>query len=117
MGGLVLRDSTDTQHLMFNEIMGKYHPKMAEIMADDVPGEPKAVLDLGCGSGMWLVPILSKSTSPLLNLLAGLWMLQEISPTAMLWRSIWFRCSLCTSPVLTARRNKLIYVAGKCLPI
>ncbi|KAK7465267.1 hypothetical protein VKT23_005246 [Stygiomarasmius scandens] len=47
----------DTQHLMFNEIMGKYHPKMAEIMADDVPGESKAVLDLGCGSGMWIMDV------------------------------------------------------------
>ncbi|KAF5374969.1 hypothetical protein D9758_000509 [Tetrapyrgos nigripes] len=45
----------DSQHVMFKEIMGNYHPKMAEVMADNVPGEPKAILDLGCGSGMWIM--------------------------------------------------------------
>lgn len=43
----------DKQHIMFMEIMGKYPPPMAQIMADDVPGEVKACLDLGCGSGSW----------------------------------------------------------------
>jgi len=39
---------------MFIEIMGgNYAPPMAEIMADDIPGETKACLDLGCGSGSW----------------------------------------------------------------
>jgi hypothetical protein len=38
---------------MFKEVMGKYPPPMYEIMADDVPGENKACLDLGCGSGSW----------------------------------------------------------------
>ncbi|THV06547.1 S-adenosyl-L-methionine-dependent methyltransferase [Dendrothele bispora CBS 962.96] len=47
----------DTQHVMFTKLMGKYHPKMAEVMVDDVPGEPKAVLDLGCGSGMWIMDV------------------------------------------------------------
>jgi predicted TPR repeat methyltransferase len=33
--------------------MGPYPEPMAEVMADDTPGESKAVLDLGCGSGSW----------------------------------------------------------------
>ncbi len=32
---------------------GKYPPSLADSLVDDVPGEPKAVLDLGCGSGDW----------------------------------------------------------------
>jgi predicted RNA methylase len=40
---------------MFKKIMGAYPPPMAEVMADDTPGETKAVLDLGCGSGSWSV--------------------------------------------------------------
>jgi len=39
---------------MFVDIMGgKYVPPMAAVMVDDVPGETKACLDLGCGSGSW----------------------------------------------------------------
>jgi hypothetical protein len=42
------------QHEMFKEVMGgNYPPPMYEIMADDTPGETKACLDLGCGSGSW----------------------------------------------------------------
>lgn len=48
---------SDAQHIMFMEIMGKYPPGMDEVMADDVPGETKAVLDLGCGSGSWYVAL------------------------------------------------------------
>ena len=44
---------TDAQHIMFKEIMGMYAPCMDQIMEDDVPGEPKTILDLGCGSGSW----------------------------------------------------------------
>lgn len=40
---------------MFIEIMGKYIPPLEAVMADDVPGETKAILDLGCGSGSWFV--------------------------------------------------------------
>jgi hypothetical protein len=41
---------------MLLDIMGeKYAPSMAAIMADDTPGETKACLDLGCGSGGWLL--------------------------------------------------------------
>ncbi|KAE9409255.1 hypothetical protein BT96DRAFT_806961 [Gymnopus androsaceus JB14] len=49
------RQRLDAQHIMFMEIMGKYPPGMDEVMADDVPGETKAVLDLGCGSGSWIM--------------------------------------------------------------
>jgi hypothetical protein len=43
----------DMQHEMFKKVMGTYPPPMAEVMADDIPGETKSVLDLGCGSGSW----------------------------------------------------------------
>jgi hypothetical protein len=45
--------SVDKQHEMFKMIMGAYPQPMAEVMADDIPGETKSVLDLGCGSGSW----------------------------------------------------------------
>jgi SAM-dependent methyltransferase len=45
----------DAQHEMFKMAMGKYPPPLAEVMADDVPGETKAILDLGCGSGSWIM--------------------------------------------------------------
>lgn len=42
------------QHQIIIDVMGeKYPPPMADVMADDVPGERKACLDLGCGSGGW----------------------------------------------------------------
>jgi len=41
------------QHEMFKKVLGTYPPPMAEVMADDTPGETKFVLDLGCGSGSW----------------------------------------------------------------
>ena len=47
--------SSDKQHEMFKMIMGAYPQPMAEVMADDTPGETKSVLDLGCGSGSWSV--------------------------------------------------------------
>jgi len=48
----------DNQHAMLLDIMGeKYVPPMAEVMADDVPGERKACLDLGCGSGSWIMEV------------------------------------------------------------
>jgi len=31
----------------------KYVPGMAEALVDDIPGETKACIDLGCGSGSW----------------------------------------------------------------
>ncbi|KAG6911375.1 hypothetical protein DXG01_001046 [Tephrocybe rancida] len=50
-------DRLDQQHLMFKECMGNYPPPMLGIMADDVPGETKACLDLGCGSGSWILDV------------------------------------------------------------
>ncbi|KAK0239211.1 S-adenosyl-L-methionine-dependent methyltransferase [Armillaria nabsnona] len=45
----------DRQHEIFKEVMGKYIPPLPQAMADDAPGETKAVLDLGCGSGAWIM--------------------------------------------------------------
>lgn len=45
----------DQQHNIFMEVMGKYPPPLAQIVADDTPGEPKTCIDLGCGSGSWQV--------------------------------------------------------------
>jgi len=43
----------DKQHLILSELMGgKYPPPLLAVMADE-PGETKACLDLGCGSGNW----------------------------------------------------------------
>lgn len=53
----------DKQHIMFMEVMGKYPPPMAEVLADDTPGEQKTCVDLGCGSGSWSVAVLC-SRSP-----------------------------------------------------
>jgi len=50
-------DRLDQQHEMFIEVMGKYPPCLPEIMRDDVPGETKACLDLGCGSGAWIMEL------------------------------------------------------------
>ncbi|KAJ3717267.1 hypothetical protein DFJ43DRAFT_1099560 [Lentinula guzmanii] len=50
-------DRLDAQHNMFMEVMGKYPPCMEEVMTDDIPGETKAVLDLGCGSGRWIMDV------------------------------------------------------------
>ncbi|PPQ90946.1 hypothetical protein CVT25_008257 [Psilocybe cyanescens] len=48
----------DKQHTIFVDLMGeKYVPPMESVMADDVPGETKACLDLGCGSGSWIMDV------------------------------------------------------------
>jgi len=39
---------------MLREVLGKYPPILEEVMANDPSGQPKACLDLGCGSGGWL---------------------------------------------------------------
>ncbi|KIM71701.1 hypothetical protein PILCRDRAFT_830189 [Piloderma croceum F 1598] len=44
----------NVQHAMLKEIMGKYPRPLAEVLVDDIPGEPKTILDLGCGSGSWI---------------------------------------------------------------
>jgi len=38
---------------MLREVLGKYPAVLADVLADNIPGEPKACLDLGCGSGGW----------------------------------------------------------------
>ncbi|KAJ7708943.1 hypothetical protein B0H17DRAFT_1031304 [Mycena rosella] len=50
-------DRLDTQHEIFVKVMGKYPPCLVEIMQDVVPGETKACLDLGCGSGVWIMEV------------------------------------------------------------
>jgi len=48
----------EKQHSILIDIMGgKYVPPMAMVMADDTPGETKACLDLGCGSGTWIMDV------------------------------------------------------------
>ncbi|KAH9178870.1 hypothetical protein EDB89DRAFT_987720 [Lactarius sanguifluus] len=46
----------DKQHEVFKRIIGAYPPPMAEVM-DDTPWETKSVLDLGCGSGSWIMDV------------------------------------------------------------
>ncbi|EKM51768.1 uncharacterized protein PHACADRAFT_127622 [Phanerochaete carnosa HHB-10118-sp] len=46
----------DNQHAMFIEIMGKYPPPMEDVLAD-TPGEDRAAVDLGCGSGSWILDV------------------------------------------------------------
>ncbi|TCD65473.1 hypothetical protein EIP91_002591 [Steccherinum ochraceum] len=46
----------DHQHYMFKRAMGKYPPPMDEVLADD-PEHPKVVVDLGCGSGGWILDV------------------------------------------------------------
>ncbi|KAJ7185297.1 hypothetical protein C8R46DRAFT_376111 [Mycena filopes] len=47
------------QHEMFNEVFGKYPTCLPSIMQpdDDDAAEPKACLDLGCGSGVWIMEL------------------------------------------------------------
>jgi len=48
----------DRQHLMFMEVMGRYPPPMEEVLAIPPPGEqPVTCLDLGCGSGCWILDV------------------------------------------------------------
>ncbi|KAI0673624.1 hypothetical protein C8Q78DRAFT_1018090 [Trametes maxima] len=47
----------DRQHFMFMEMMGKYPPPLPEILADDTPGVTKTCVDLGCGSGSWILDV------------------------------------------------------------
>ncbi|KAF8204302.1 hypothetical protein K438DRAFT_1580170 [Mycena galopus ATCC 62051] len=50
-------DRLNQQHDMFIEVMGKYPPCLPEVMRDDTVGETKACLDLGCGSGAWIMQV------------------------------------------------------------
>lgn len=87
---------SDAQHQMVNKIMGKYAPPLPEVMADNVPGETKAVLDLGCGSGTWY-GLWTQIAYSFLSWCAGSWMLHENSQTVARWRLIWFLCKICES--------------------
>ncbi|KAH9081813.1 hypothetical protein EDB83DRAFT_586306 [Lactarius deliciosus] len=49
-------DRLDKQHEVFKKIIGAYPPPMAEVM-NDTPWETKSVLDLGCGSGSWIMDV------------------------------------------------------------
>jgi len=41
------------QNHMLIDITGRYPPPFHDIMQDNVPGERKACLDIGCGAGAW----------------------------------------------------------------
>ncbi|KAF8079038.1 S-adenosyl-L-methionine-dependent methyltransferase [Lyophyllum atratum] len=56
-------DRLEKQHLMFKDLMGNYPPPMLEIMAEDTPGETKTCLDLGCGSGSWILDCRTRFSS------------------------------------------------------
>ncbi|OJT08457.1 hypothetical protein TRAPUB_640 [Trametes pubescens] len=47
----------DNQHVMFMEAMGKYPHCMEEVLADDEPEVQKTCVDLGCGSGSWILDV------------------------------------------------------------
>jgi len=49
-------DRLNKQHLMFRDVMGKYPPGLHEALKDD-SDEEKTVIDLGCGSGSWILDI------------------------------------------------------------
>ncbi|KAI6136217.1 hypothetical protein F5141DRAFT_1185261 [Pisolithus sp. B1] len=46
----------DNQYEMFCKALGKYPPSLPAVLADD-GFETKAVLDLGCGSGIWIMDV------------------------------------------------------------
>lgn len=47
----------DHQHEMFKMVMGKYPPPLDGILQDDDPEVVKSVVDLGCGSGSWILQV------------------------------------------------------------
>ncbi|EKM61450.1 uncharacterized protein PHACADRAFT_248069 [Phanerochaete carnosa HHB-10118-sp] len=50
------QERLDRQHHMFIEVMGKYAPPLPEVLAHE-PGVPKSVVDLGSGSGSWILDV------------------------------------------------------------
>ncbi|THH29335.1 hypothetical protein EUX98_g4843 [Antrodiella citrinella] len=46
----------DHQHRMFKAVMGRYPPPMTEVLQQDQT-EEKVVVDLGCGSGSWILDV------------------------------------------------------------
>ncbi|KIP11739.1 hypothetical protein PHLGIDRAFT_63365 [Phlebiopsis gigantea 11061_1 CR5-6] len=49
-------DRLDKQHIMFKEVMGAYPPPLYEALAN-TPGVHKSCVDLGCGSGSWILDV------------------------------------------------------------
>ncbi|KAL0951792.1 hypothetical protein HGRIS_008460 [Hohenbuehelia grisea] len=49
-------DRLDAQHELFKQVMGRYPPPIRQVLAA-APGEIKSVLDLGCGSGSWIMDV------------------------------------------------------------
>ncbi|KAG6333269.1 hypothetical protein ID866_5821 [Astraeus odoratus] len=48
----------DQQYVMFCKAMGKYPPSLPQVLAEEEnSSEVKAVLDLGCGSGSWIMDV------------------------------------------------------------
>jgi hypothetical protein len=50
---LSLKNRLDHQHNMFKHVMGKYPDPIYTVLQDEPHVDPKAILDLGCGSGSW----------------------------------------------------------------
>ncbi|KAI6022234.1 S-adenosyl-L-methionine-dependent methyltransferase [Pisolithus microcarpus] len=49
----------DNQYKMLCKVLGKYPPSLPAVLADD-GFEVKTVLDLGCGSGIWIMDVARK---------------------------------------------------------
>jgi SAM-dependent methyltransferase len=51
-------DRLEKQYNVVTDVMGKYVPPFHEVMRDEGPGgETKRCLDLGCGSGAWIMDV------------------------------------------------------------
>ncbi|KAF7426628.1 hypothetical protein PC9H_008997 [Pleurotus ostreatus] len=50
-------DRLDRQHLLFIQVMGKCPRVVREYLTPAFPGDLRNVLDLGCGSGTWIMEI------------------------------------------------------------
>ncbi|KAF4604739.1 hypothetical protein EYR40_003517 [Pleurotus pulmonarius] len=50
-------DRLDRQHLLFIQVMGKYPRVVRDYLTPAFPGDLRNVLDLGCGSGTWIMEI------------------------------------------------------------
>jgi trans-aconitate methyltransferase len=43
---------------MFKHVMGKYPEPIYDVLREEPMSDPKAILDLGCGSGSWYVLVI-----------------------------------------------------------